>query len=252
MKLSVTIISFNEEAKIKDCLESVRWADEIVVVDSGSADRTLDIAREFTGNVSTERDWLGYGKQKNRCAALAANDWILNLDADETVSAELREEIRKLMSGSPTHPAYSVVRRNYIGGRWIRHAGWHPDRIIRLYNKKSAAFSESAVHEGIRADGKTGLLNGHLFHRTYDSLQDYFSRQEHYSTLSARDMALAGRKTRPTDLAFRPIFAFLKSFVLKMGFLEGYYGLAIAYGQALYSHRKYAKLREFNARANPS
>lgn len=247
MKLSITIIAFNEEAKIRDCLESAAWADEIVLTDSGSTDRTLDIAREFTRNVFVEKSWEGYGRQKNRCAARATNDWILNIDADETVSAELREEIQKLMSASPSHPAYSVVRQNYIGNRWIRHGGWYPDRIVRLYNRKSVDFSETAVHEGIRAKGKSGALNGHIFHKTYDTLQDYFSRQDHYSTLSARDMALAGRKARLTDLAFRPLLGFLKVFLLKRGFLEGYYGFALAYGLAIYSYKKYAKLRELKS-----
>lgn len=247
MKLSITVITLNEASKIRECLESAAWADEIIVADSGSADGTTDIAREFTRNVFVEKNWMGYGKQKNRCAARAANDWILNIDADETVSAELRDEIQKLMSGSPSYPAYSVVRKNYIGNRWIRHGGWYPDRIIRLYNRKPAAFSETAVHEGIQTHGKTGALSGHLFHKTYDSLQDYFSRQDHYATLSARDMALAGRKARLTDLAFRPLFGFLKAYVLKRGFLEGYYGLALAYGLAVYSYKKYAKLLELNS-----
>jgi len=248
MKLTVTIITLNEEEGIRDCLQSVRWADEIVLMDSGSVDKTVDLAREFTDRVFQEKNWEGYGRQKNKGALHARNDWVLNVDADEVLSCDLKEEIERLMEKGPECPMYRVARKNFIGDRWIRFGGWYPDRIVRLYNRKRASFSETSVHEGIRARGgeEAGSLKGHLIHKTYASLQDYFARQEHYASLSARDMILAGRRAHSRDRLLRPFFSFFKSYLLKLGFLEGYYGLAIAWGQALYTYRKYVILRDAN------
>ncbi len=247
MKISVIIITLNEETKIRECLESVSWADEIILSDSESSDRTLEIAKEFTDKITVKEDWEGYGREKNLCAAKAGNDWILNVDADETVSEELKNEILNLISNGPEYAAYSVVRKNFIGDRWIRYGGWYPDRIVRLYNKKEAAFTETLVHEGVQTSGKVGTLEGHLAHKSFDSLEDYFARQERYSPLSAKEMFSSGKKARLHDLIARPLLHFSKVFVLKMGFLEGYYGLVLAYGQALYTYKKYAKLMRLSA-----
>jgi len=245
MKISVTVIALNEEHRIRACLESVRWADEIVIVDSGSVDRTRDLAREFTDKVFEDPDWAGYGRQKNRAASRARNDWILNVDADETVTEELAREIRALPAGAPKYPAYRVPRKNFIGDRWIRFGGWYPDRIVRLYDRRRAGFTETLVHEGVHTGGGggTGSLEGPLLHRTYASLEDYFRRQERYARLAAADMVRAGRPARSRDRFLRPLFDFFKAYVLKLGFLEGYYGLALAWGHALYTYRKYENLR---------
>lgn len=246
MKISVTIITLNEDANIRACLKSVMWADEIVLMDSRSIDRTLEIAKEFTDKLFVEKKWEGYGKQKNRCASQAKNDWILNVDADETVSEELRDEILHLISNNRKYTAYSVTRKNFIGDRWIKHGGWYPDRIIRLYNKTMAAFTETSVHEGVRTKGRTGELNGHLVHKTYSVLDEYFTRQDRYSRLSAKDMANAGKRAHLHTLILHPLFSFFKNYLLKKGFLEGYYGLVLAYGQTRYTYKKYASLRKLN------
>ncbi len=249
MKISVTVIALNEEANIEECLKSVMWADEIVLMDSKSTDRTVEIAKEFTDRIIVEENWKGYGKQKNRCAEKAKNDWILNIDADEIVSEELKDEILRLDSQGLKYTSYSVIRKNFIGGRWIKYGGWYPDRIIRLYNRNEAIFTETLVHEGIRRKGKIGILNGHLIHKTYKSIDDYFIRQDRYSHLSAKDMAFSKRGVHLRNLVLRPLFSFFKNYILKMGFLEGYYGLVLAYGQALYTYKKYAALIKFDRKS---
>ena len=186
-KVSVVIITKNEEKNIARCLESVRWADEIIVVDTFSTDHTVELCRRFTDKVFQEK-WLGYGLQKNFCASKARNKWVLNIDADEVISLECAEAIQKLMSGEPEFPLYRFPRKNFIAGRWVRYAGWYPDLIARLYDRDRVSFSNSMVHERLTPDNDgVGILNYPILHYSFEGMEDYIHRQNRYSSLYAEE-----------------------------------------------------------------
>ncbi len=241
-KISVTIITLNEEDNIRDCLESVKWADEIIVSDSGSIDKTVEICREFGAKVYSDR-WNGFAGQKNLCAGRAENDLILNIDAAERITPELRDEILEAMK-SGNMAGYYIPRKNFFGDRWIRRCGWYPDYNLRLYRKDRGGFVERRVHESVSVDGPRGYLKNPMIHRTYSDISDYLARMERYSTLAARQMLDEGKDAGLTDLALRPPFTFFKMFILKSGFLEGTAGFILSGLYACYTFTKYAKLRE--------
>lgn len=245
-KLSVTIITKNEEKNIGRCLESLKWADEIVVVDTDSEDRTVEICRQYTDKVFSET-WQGYGKQKNICAGHATNQWILNIDADEVVTPESVEEIQKVLTEGPQYPVYHLPRKNYFGDRWVRFGGWYPDRILRLYDKGKVSFSESQVHERLTPDDNAGALKTPLIHYSYRDRQDYIERQDRYSTLYAEEKMANGFRANWTHLYLRPPFMFLKNYILKQGFRAGSLGLFLAKSSAIYTHQKYLKTRQRDA-----
>ncbi|MBI5587428.1 MAG: glycosyltransferase family 2 protein [Deltaproteobacteria bacterium] len=241
-KISVTIIALNEEDNIRDCLESVKWADEILVSDSGSADSTVDICREYGAEVYKDK-WLGFGKQKNLIGDRAKNRWVLNIDADERVSAELKDEILKAV-GSNGADGYYIARKNYFGKRWIKHCGWYPDYNLRLYRKDKGRFNERSVHEAVAVKGRKEHLENPFTHHTYKDVADYLERMQRYSTLAAREMFDNGRKAGMTDILLRPFFTFFKMFVIKGGFLDGAAGAVLSFLYAAYTLSKYAKLWE--------
>lgn len=243
--LSVTIITLNEEESIGECLDGLKWADEVLVSDSGSIDKTVDICRSRGVLVFSDK-WLGFGAQKNLVASRAQGPWILNVDADERVGPELREEILKAIS-SGTASGYYLPRKNHFNGRWIRHCGWYPDYNLRLYRKDAGAFSERAVHEAVAVNGTVGYLKNPLIHYTYKDVSDYLDRMQRYSTLSAEQMKKDGRSATVFDLLLRPWATFLKMFVLKRGFLDGADGVLLSMLYAAYTLAKYAKLREIKA-----
>tara|TARA_Y100000590_G_scaffold77643_1_gene86087 strand:- start:647 stop:1384 length:738 start_codon:yes stop_codon:yes gene_type:complete len=238
--LSVTIITKNEEKNIGRCLESLKWADETVVVDTESSDRTVEICQQYTGRIFNE-SWHGYGKQKNICAGHAKNRWVLNVDADEVVTPELAEEILSILKNGPKYPVYHLPRKNYFGDRWVRFGGWYPDRILRLYDKEKVAFSEVQVHEKLTPDENVGSLKNPLIHYSYCNREDYVQRQERYSILYAQEKIANGFHPNWSHLYLRPPLTFLKKFVLKMGFMEGSLGFFLAKGSAVYTYQKYAK-----------
>ncbi len=240
-KISVTIIVLNEEANIRDCLESVKWADEIIVSDSGSTDGTVDICREYGARVFVD-EWLGFGKQKNLCADRARNDWVLNIDADERVTPVLRDEIKKALAVGGK-AGYYIPRKNYFGGRWIKRCGWYPDYNLRLYRKDAGGFSNRSVHEAVAVNGAKGYLKSPMLHFTYRDVSDYLKRMERYSTLAAHQMRKSGRRAGLADILLRPPFTFFKMYILKLGILEGADGLVLSYLYAAYTLAKYAKLR---------
>jgi glycosyltransferase involved in cell wall biosynthesis len=243
-KLSVVTLALNEERNIEACLESVRWADEILVVDSGSTDRTVELARKHTPHVVT-LPWLGYGATKNRALDLVHGDWVLWLDADERVTPELEQEIRTVLSsGGRQHAAYAVARRAYFLGRWIRHSGWYPSRVTRLFRRSAGRFTEKNVHEELVVDGSVGLLQGDLLHFTDPDLHHYFVKFNRYTSLAAEDLDRAGRRWSAADLLLRPGFQFFKMYVLRRGFLDGMEGFILGVVSAAYVFVKYAKLRE--------
>ncbi|MFQ5450093.1 MAG: glycosyltransferase family 2 protein [Nitrospinaceae bacterium] len=249
-KLSVTIITRNEEKNIERCLKSVQWADEIIVLDTFSTDRTVDLCRSYTRNVYQE-NWQGYGKQKNLCASHASHRWVLNIDADEEVSAAAAREIRDVLARGPRHTVYQLPRKNFFGGRWVRYGGWYPDRIARLYDRSRVSFTESLVHEKLHPDRDLGNLREPLLHYSFAGMEDYIARQNRYSTLYAEEKAKSGWRADWTHLYLRPPLVFFKNFFLRQGFREGSLGAFLALSMAFYTYLKYAKtLKNRNADEN--
>ncbi len=256
--LSVAIITHNEEDNIRDALESVKWADEIVIIDSFSTDRTLKICKEYTDKVYSI-EWLGFAEQKNKAVSLTTHPWVLVLDADERVTEELREEIigivRDMPYPSPTPlpqgegargrvDGYYISRKNYFGNRWIRYGGWWPDYSLRLFRREKGSFQMREVHESININGKTGYLKNPLEHYTYKGINDYLKRMQNYSNLAAKELFKNGKRAHIIDLTFRPLFTFCKMFFLRLGILDGFYGIILAGLYSFYTFSKYSKLWE--------
>ncbi len=245
MKISATIITFNEERNVARVIESLRCCDEVVVVDSGSNDRTVEIASKLGARV-IETNWRGYAGQKNFAAEQAENDWILSLDADESLSEALEADIWQLKKNGPRFEAYSMPRLAQYLGRWILHSGWYPDRKVRLYDRRRARWAGDFVHESVQVDGNIGHLNSNVLHFTCDSLSEHLRTMDRYTTLAAEEIVARGRQVGWSDLLLDPAWTFTRSYILKRGFLDGAEGLAIAWMAALYSFLKYAKARYMN------
>ncbi len=243
MQLSVTIVTLNEERNIARALRSVPFADEVVVVDSGSRDRTREIAAALGARVIEER-WRGYAAQKNFAAEQAAYTWILSIDADEEVGPELAAEILRLKGEEPAADGYAFPRLARYLGKWIRHSGWYPDRKVRLYRKDRARWTGDYVHESVRVEGAVAQLHGDLLHYTCDSLAEHYRTLDRYTTLAARELRARGRSVGALQLVLSPAWTFVKSYVLQRGFLDGAAGLTIARMAAIYTFRKYSKARE--------
>jgi len=246
-KLSATVITFNEAANIAAALESLSWADEIVVVDSGSTDATVEICRKYTDRVF-HRDWTGYVDQKNHAVELATHDWILSLDADERISPELRPEIAALPCGDGPPHGYRIPRVACFMGRWIRHGDWYPDFQLRLFDRRHGRWQGGRVHESVRIDGDPGYLKGEITHFTYRSLSDYLRRLETYSSLAAADYFERGKVSTPMKMLLNADLTFIKAYIVKRGFLDGAPGLMVAVMGAVSVFFKYAKLYELRRR----
>jgi glycosyltransferase involved in cell wall biosynthesis len=244
--LSVAVIALNEEERLRACLESVVWAEELVVVDAGSSDKTVAIAREFTDRVHF-RAWDGYGAQKNFAIGQCRGDWILSLDADERVSEALREEIRATLRGASGVAGFFLPRQNLFQGRWVRHGGLYPDWQLRLFRRGRGAFVERAVHESVRVDGPTGRLRAPLIHESYRSAADAVARLNRYSDLAAAELVAAGRGGSLVDLLARPAWRFVSMYALRGGFLDGWRGLMLAGLHAHYVFLRAAKVRELRS-----
>jgi glycosyltransferase involved in cell wall biosynthesis len=244
MQVSVTMITKNEEEGIRASLESVRWAYEIIVVDSGSTDRTVDIAREYTSRV-VHHDFVDFASQKNFADSLVSTNWILNVDADERVSAELAKEIESLPEEGPA--AYYISRRNQFQGRWIRHCGWFPDFKLRLI-RKGAGKWEGKVHETIQlSTGRLAELNGTIDHYTYKNFDRYLASIHQFSRLAAIQLAEKGRSAGIMDLIFRPPAVFIKKYFLQLGFLDGAPGFVISVMSAYGIFLRFSYLRELTS-----
>jgi glycosyltransferase involved in cell wall biosynthesis len=242
-RVSVTIITLNEAAHIGAAIDSAAWADEVLVVDSGSSDGTIDIARAKGATVLC-RDWSGYVDQKNYAAERAANDWILSLDADERITPALAAEIRGLLSTEPPARGYRLPRVTYHLGRWVRTTDFYPDFQTRLYDRRAARWRGKYVHESVVVDGAVGRLRNELEHYSFRNLRDQLDRINHYTTLAARQMHEAGRRAGPLDLVVHPPAAFLRNYVLRRGILDGWAGLTISVMNAYSVFLKFAKLWE--------
>jgi glycosyltransferase involved in cell wall biosynthesis len=243
--LSVVLITLNEATNLPRTLASVRGLGEIIVVDSGSTDSTLDIARSFGARVFTE-PWKGFGAQKNSAISRATGDWILSLDADEEVSPTLAQEIQTLLASQPAFTAYLIPRLNHFLGCPLRHGGYWPDPKLRLFRRGAARFQDRAVHETMQTDGPTGRLREPLIHHCYPTLSDYIEHMNRYSTISA-EMLVASGRARASSLwlvwnAFlNPAATFLYNYVFRLGFLDGRAGLLQHLNHSVYIHWKYAK-----------
>jgi glycosyltransferase involved in cell wall biosynthesis len=241
-KLSVTIIAKNEAADIGAALESVRWADEIVVVDSESTDDTVAIARQATHRVVV-RPWPGYVDQKNHATSLAKNDWILSLDADERVTPALATDIQTALA-NPTHAAFTMPRVTWHLGRWIRSTDWYPDRQLRLFDRRRARWAGKYVHETLTVDGSIGQLGGELQHYAYRDISDHLETIDRYTSYWACQMYESGRRASYLQVAAHPPLAFLRNYLVRAGIRDGMPGLIISGMNAYYTFLKFAKLRE--------
>jgi len=247
-KLSVVIITLNEEANLPRCLESVKWADELVLIDSASTDRTLEIAREY-GAVVHRPEWRGFGPAKREGVAKASGDWILSLDADEEVSPALADDIKVALGESEDISGYYIPRRTQFLGRWIYHCGWYPDPVLRLFRKSDGNFDDAPVHEKVILKGRTGRLNHDLLHYSYPTLDSYFEKFNRYTSLAAEKAFREGRKGGVWDILVRPLACLIKHYILKRGFLDGLEGLIISVLSSCYVLTKYAKLRDLVRRS---
>jgi glycosyltransferase involved in cell wall biosynthesis len=253
LTLSVAIITKNEESNLERTLKSVRWADEIVILDCGSTDRTAEIARSFGAKFFVEA-WQGFGAQKNLAIGKCTSDWVLALDADEEVSGELAAEIRQLLAGTPAFEAYLLPRWNYFLGRWIQHGGYYPDPKLRLFRRGGFQFEERAVHETIQAKGPVGRMRGELIHHAYPTLDGYIEHMNRYSALGA-GLALERGKTSRGWTAFLwrviavPVATFKYNYFFRLGFLDGREGLLLHLYHSAYVSWKYAKAWERGGRS---
>jgi len=242
------VITRNEEANLSRCLESVAWADERIVVDSGSTDRTLDIARQ-SGASLYEEAWKGYAGQKNSAIAKASCDWVLSLDADEAVLPELAENIQRVVGADEKIAGYFMSRRNLFLGRWIRHGGFYPDRKLRLFRRGKGEFVERAVHETMRVDGPTAILEGDLIHHAYPSLTGYIETMNRYSSLGAEVALKNGHTSRSFaeflfNTYYRPGLNLTWNYIFRGGFLDGREGFLLHLYHNVYVSWKYAKAWE--------
>jgi glycosyltransferase involved in cell wall biosynthesis len=249
-KLSVTIITLNEAEHIGDAIDSVAWADEILVVDSGSTDRTVDIALA-KGATVIAREWSGWIDQKNHAAERASNDWIFSLDADERVTPALAAEIRAVLAGDPPTRAYRTPRVTFHLGRWVRTTDFYPDYQTRLYDRRNARWTGKYVHESVTADGPVGQLRGEIEHYSYRDLRDQMDRINLYTTLAARQMHEAGRRSGALRLLAHPPAAFFRNYILRRGVLDGIVGLTISLTGAYSVFLKFAKLWELQQGQSP-
>ena len=246
--LSVAIISHNEEANLERSLGSVAWADEIVVVDSGSTDRTAEIARSFRVRFFLE-EWKGFAAQKNSALEKCRCDWILSLDADEALSDELAKEIWKLLEGSPPLDGYAMPRRNLFLSKWMRHGGFYPDPKLRLFRRGAAEFEARPVHETVHFVGQAGRLQGALVHYAYPTLVDYIAHMDRYSSLGAETAITEGKagKALPrflVNVVLNPAATFVYNYIFRLGFLDGREGLLLHLYHSVYVSWKYAKAWE--------
>lgn len=246
--LSVILITKNESANVDACLQSVAWADEIIVVDSGSTDDTVARCQSYGAKVFTHSDWLGFGQQKNRALDYATQDWVFSIDADERVTPELRAAIQTAMTQAQ-FPAYRVSRLSNYCGRFMRHSGWYPDQIVRLFQRGKARFNDALVHETLVVQGEMGLLSGELLHYSYDNLEQVLSKTNAYSTAAAQMKSQQGKSASLTGAVLRGLWTFFRTYCLRLGFLDGRQGFMVAVSNAEETYYRYLKLMLLNEKA---
>lgn len=231
-KLSVVIITKNEENFITDAIKSASFADEVIILDSGSIDKTCEIAKELGAKVY-QNEWLGFGPQKNRAVELAKNDWVFVLDSDERITEELKNEILTTLK-EPVLNGYFIARLNNFFGKNIKNCGLYPDYSIRLFNKNYGKFNDVHVHESVQLKSKAGYLKNHMIHLAYDSIEEFIQKQNRYSSLNHKKKSLL-------KAIINPYWTFFKLYILKKGFLDGWHGFVISKLYAQYTFWKYIK-----------
>lgn len=244
--LSATIITLNEAQNIARTIHSLAGADEVLVVDSGSTDSTVEIARQSGARV-VHHPWEGFAAQKNFAAREARHDWILSLDADEELNGDAQDAVRQWKISEPQAAGYRLARRARYLGRWILHSGWYPDYKLRLYDRRRGEWRGSYVHESAVVSGAVETLRGEILHYTCDSLEDHRKRIEFYTGLAAREMAERGERAGFPSRLVVPAWTFFQTYFLRLGILDGYPGFLIARMAARYVRRKYQKLAELEA-----
>lgn len=239
--MSVTVITHNEAHNIEACLRAVSFADQVVVLDSGSTDDTVQIARSLGAEVSVTPDWKGFGIQKNRALALATSDWVLSIDADERVTPELQVEILACLK-APAFGVYSFPRLSSYCGQYMRHSGWYPDRVTRLFRRNEARFSDDLVHEKIIAQGPEGQLQSHLLHESFRNFEAVLDKANRYSSAGAQSLLARGKTSSVGKAVGHGLWAFIRTYFLRLGFLDGKMGLVLAVSNAEGTYYRYLKL----------
>ena len=240
--ITVIVPTFNEEDNVRECLESVAWADDIFVVDSFSTDRTVEIARELTDHI-VQHEYLSHAAQRNWAIPQPATDWVMLLDADERVTPELRARIQDILTNGTECQGFRIRRRTIFFGKLIEHCGWHRDYVVRLWRRGKAHYADREhPHTHAEIDGKVDTLREHLLHNTYRSFDDYLEKFGRYSTWSANDLYKRGRRASWVNLTLRPLWRFFRMYVLRHGFLDGKHGLILCALAAYSVLMKYAKL----------
>jgi len=242
VSLSVALITHNERSNIAACLESVSFADEWIVVDSGSTDGTVEIARSMGATVIETKEWPGFGRQKNRALSHATGEWILSIDADERVTPELKQSILAATSSGETSLAYDFQRLSRFCGQWMRHGDWYPDRVTRLFRKGQGRFTDDHVHERLQVDVATRCLKGHLLHETMPTLDDALAKMNRYSSGRALDKVQAGHSGSLSAALLHGVWAFVRSYFIRRGFLDGRLGLVLALYIAEGTYYRYLKM----------
>lgn len=232
MNLSIVILTFNSQKYLSKVLNSCTFADEVLVIDSGSTDNTIEIAKTFNNVTIINQKWLGFGKQKQAGVDACKHNWVFVLDSDEIITTELKNEIIFTLK-NPTCKAYFIPRLNYFFGKAIKHCGLYPDYTIRLFERKFAIFSEDEVHEKVKTKEKTATLKNHMLHFAYENIEEFITKQNRYSSLNSKNSIFKA--------LFSPYWTFLKIYFLRLGFLEGWHGFVIAKLYAQYTFWKYIK-----------
>ena len=242
LQISIAIITFNEENNIKDTLDSIKDFHEIIVVDSYSTDKTIEICKEFTARVY-QHEWEGYAKQKQKAVDYASGPWVLILDADERMTPELKNEITGKINDS-AYNGYYIPRKNYFLGKWIRHSGWWPDHTLRLFKKEVSHLEQREVHEKVIVNGPVGYMKSPMEHYSYKTISDFIHRMDKYSTLSAKEYLNKNIACSFCSMLMSPVLVFIKMFLLRQGFRDGVHGYILAVLYSVYTFLKYVKIME--------
>ncbi len=243
-KLSTVIICKNEEKNIRQCLESVKWSDEIIIYDSGSTDDTLNICKEYNCIIFINQEWTGFGNAKNDAVSKATNDWIFSIDADEVVTDELKQKLLEILNNKHNHYAFRVKRNSFFMGKMVRYSGWQRDYPLRFFNKNYARFNLKKVHESVETKEKIITINEILLHYTYPDIKTYINKMTHYSQLGSEQAFAKGKKSNILKALFSGIAKFVKMYIINFGFLDGNIGFVLAVNSAYGVYLKYIYLWE--------
>ena len=249
MKISAIIITKDEEHSIRECLQSISWIDEIIVVDSGSKDQTLKICKEFKAKIFT-KSWQGFGPQKNEALKHAEHKWILSIDADEIITPELKKEIIAITKSNNPSEAYSICRRSFYCGRLIKFSGWQSDFVVRFFQKKFCKFSNDLVHEKVLVNGVILKTKSYMIHNAFENFEEVIKKINVYSSLSASMFYKKNKKSSLKKAIFHAFWSFIKTYIIKLGFLDGKYGLMLSISNAEGTYYRYIKLMMLHSKSN--